>query len=299
MNIILNIVSGTPLAWICSAHAELTATGLAWAISQLVLLRKMFVLKRLSQFHAFKNCRTDENWFFNESWSNEAYLKKLETRSTASLEKDANSLFKHLSGPVQKEDMHFGNLPTIGEYLEKDSQVRHYMRSHKSTTSSEAHRKSKKYIWEYLCSSWSSMQQAVYRPYNELNQQVILDFSVGVSDFAKALHTIEDSYSPAHVMRLKKLGTIQHVWYWGNTKNSNEQNKWPGHAALDDPYKPLRDPNDSRPQDFFEMGKEVTKRFILCVLTHLDRDKETYARHCGIMLNTHFCANLITIREPQ
>lgn len=35
MNIILNIVGGTPLAWICSAHAELTATGLAWAISQL------------------------------------------------------------------------------------------------------------------------------------------------------------------------------------------------------------------------------------------------------------------------
>ena len=50
----------------------------------------------------------------------------------------------------REEDLHRGNIPKVGEWLEKDSQVRHYMRSYQNTTPLEAHKKSKEYIWDHL-----------------------------------------------------------------------------------------------------------------------------------------------------
>ena len=54
----------------------------------------------------------------------------------------------------------YNNIPYVGEFLERDCQVRHYMRSSKDTPVHEVHRKSRDYIECNLKESWLLMPVA-------------------------------------------------------------------------------------------------------------------------------------------
>jgi hypothetical protein len=75
------------------------------------------------------------------------------------------------------------------------------MRSRFNTLIRDAHLKSTKYMWHYPCSSWFNMHDAVHKGHS---QQTLVHLSVGKRHLAKALHAIEDSYSPSRVLRDEK-----------------------------------------------------------------------------------------------
>ena len=156
------------LAWSWFGHGQLTEMALAFAISQFVNLRKIFVLKRLKKFEAIQSAIEGDVFgrpgFPPTEKEVNKYLEDLDKRAPTGEEESLVRLFSELPGWVQEEDLHRGNIPKVGEWLEKDSQVRHYMRSYRNTTPSEAHRKSKEYIWDHLFWAWSGMRKGVYQP---------------------------------------------------------------------------------------------------------------------------------------
>ena len=83
------------------------------------------------------------------------------------------------------------------------------MRSSKDTPVHEAHRKSRDYIECNLKESWLLMHSAVVR-----SDDCRRHFSEAIALLAKALHAVEDSYAPAHVLRSRKTGKIEFSYYW-------------------------------------------------------------------------------------
>ena len=142
------------LAWSWFGHGQLTEMGLAFAISQFMNLRKLFVLKRLGQFEklqsAIETAALGSPGFPPTEKEVKKFLEEQEKRSPTDTEQSLVRLFSELPTWVQEEDIHRGNIPKIGESLEKDSQVRHFMRSYRTTTAAEAYKKSREYIWDHL-----------------------------------------------------------------------------------------------------------------------------------------------------
>src|SRR5262249_31073791 len=129
-------------------------------------------------------------------------LERLEHQPPAKMQKILLGLFDDLPRRVQEQDLHLGNfpgigkVPMIGHYLEKDAQVRHYMRSTEATPSREAERKSKGYIGTHLYSAWERMHAAVSVEKHWNNRfNDWRAFDQGTQHLAQALHTIEDSYA--------------------------------------------------------------------------------------------------------
>lgn len=280
------------LAWSWFGHGQLTQIALAYGISQFVALRKIFVLKRLRQFEAVQSAiETDvlgSPGFPPTETEVNKFLEELERHPPSDVEKQLSRLLSALPSWVQEEDIHRGNIPGIGESLEKDSQVRHYMRSYRSTTALEAHQKSRLYIWDHLYWAWSGMRKAVYHQakwYDFINDSTMDDFDGGVKHLAKALHTIEDSYAPGHTKRTPGVGTITDIYYWPDTEAGDKDKGIPSHAELDNPGNP-------RSMEYYAMAKTAAGAFILCVLRNLDQDENVYVGDCGNKLNTYLNAQL-------
>ena len=107
------------------------------------------------------------------------FLEDQEQRAPTGDEQSLVRLFSALPNWVQEEDIHRGNIPKVGEWMQKDSQVRHYMRSYQKTTPLEAHQKSKEYIWDHLFWAWSGMRKGVYHRhkwYDKIHDSSIGDF---------------------------------------------------------------------------------------------------------------------------
>ena len=116
------------LAWSWFGHGQLTEMALAFAISQFVNLRKIFVLKRLKKFEAIQSAIEGDVFgrpgFPPTEKEVNKYLEDLDKRAPTGEEESLVRLFSELPGWVQEEDLHRGNIPKVGEWLEKDSQVR-------------------------------------------------------------------------------------------------------------------------------------------------------------------------------
>jgi hypothetical protein len=280
------------LAWSWFGHGQLTEMGLAFAISQFVNLRKMFVLKRLKKFETVQSAIEADTLgspgFPPTEKEVNKFLEDQEKHTPTGEEQSLVRLFSELPSWVQEEDLHRGNIPKVGEWLEKDSQVRHYMRSYQNTTPLEAHKKSKEYIWDHLFWAWSGMRKGVYHQskwYDFINDSTLDDFDGGVKHLAKALHTIEDSYAPGHTKRASGTGIITDIYYWPDTKNGDKSKGIPSHEELDNP-------GNAKSKEFYAMATNATGAFILCVLSNLDQDQSVYVKDCGDKLNIYLNAQL-------
>src|SRR5262249_40662948 len=103
------------LAWSWTGHGQLTALGLAWAISKLVPLGKTFVLQRLHQFSAIRQAIEIDSLgtpgFPPTDKEVADELKKIENHSPSMMEQSLILLFDDLPSRVQTEDIHVGNIP--------------------------------------------------------------------------------------------------------------------------------------------------------------------------------------------
>jgi hypothetical protein len=275
------------LAWSWFGHGQLTQIALAYGISQFVALSKPFVLKRLSQFEAVQSAiETDAlgspGFPPTENEVNK-FLEEQEKHPPTGVERQLVRLFSALPTQVQEEDIHRGNIPGIGENLEKDSQVRHYLRSYRNTTALEAYQKSRRYIWNHLYWAWSGMRKGVYHQakwYDFINDSSLDDFDEGVAHLASALHTIQDSYSPGHTKRVPGVGTITDIYYWPDTKDGDKSKGIPSHDELDNPGNPVS-------IQYYAMAQKATGALILCVLSNLDQAENVYITDCHNKLNAY------------
>ncbi len=106
-------------------------------------------------------------------------LHHQETRPPPGAEASSVRLFGVLPSWVQEKDLHRGNIPKLGEWMEKESQIRHDVRSCQNTTPQEARLKSRKYVWEHLYWAWRGMRKGVFHQpkwYDFINDSSFDDF---------------------------------------------------------------------------------------------------------------------------
>jgi hypothetical protein len=299
------------LGWSWTGHGQLTELALALAIAKLLPMGKVFILKRLGQiaqlksivkeaaFGALKSTLGLGGNLFKSAVEDAAasrvpqlakskqeittLLSKLDNHPAGLNEQELVRLFGDLPSRVQEEDLHIGNIPNVGQYLEKDSQMRHFMRSLKSTTFQEAYQKSTGYISNHLTLAWKGMHNAVMHQkkwYDFVADSTMTDFDEGVAHLVSALHTIEDSYAPGHVSRDQLTGRIIdiHVWDEANKKGTNGM---PGHEALDNP-------NTRQSVAFFNLARQATGEMILCVLANLDQNQGVWQNRLANNMNKYF-----------
>lgn len=269
-------------AWSWDGHGRLTAFALAAAITQLIKLGKGDLMKRFHLLHlecvrAITGGRTSDLY---------KDLAKAPVPSSGQMENALRVLFRKLPERVQEADLHAGNIPMVGEWLDSNGQVRHFMRSTDQTPENEAYLKSVGWIRGRLTSSWDHMKDALYKKhdfafYDVLSSGNAGDFFDGLSDMAEGLHTIEDSYAPGHVRRSASLrNRIEAIHYWDDD-NKKPHGDWPGHEALDNP-------ESSQSRDYFEAAQVTTTELIVCVLTNLDGDKQAFALDLRRRLDARF-----------
>lgn len=266
-------------AWSWGGHGQITCAAIAYAVARLYPSGCSFVMQRLNQFAALQgtNRKTQEQI--------ESIVKGVENHSPTTMQANLIRLFDDMPGMVQREDIHIGNIPVVGQYLESDAQVRHFMRSTETTTQREAYLKSRKHIWDNLCLAWRHMRKGIFHQkhwYDFLYNSSFSDFDDGIENLAAALHTIEDSYAPGHVKRNISSGVIEEIHYW-DKENKTASKDWPGHEALDEPTTA-----QSRP--FFEMCRTDAADLIHCVLANLDQDEGTFLQDLTERFNKHFTA---------
>jgi hypothetical protein len=281
-------------AWSWAGHGQMTVGAIVIAIARLIPLGKVTVMQRLNQFGALQ-AGFDKNTFGSTPSKKsaeriEAVVKGVEHHSLTAMQENLIHLFEDLPSLVQEQDLHIGNIPVIGEHLEKDAQVRHFMRSHETTTVHDAFMESRAYIWRNLYLAWDSMRKGVYdKPhwYDFIYNSAMSDFDKGIHHLAAALHTIEDSYAPGHVQRNSQSGVIEDIHYWDKeNKKPDAARDWPGHEALDDPMTP-----ESR--IFYQLGREASGSLMLTVLANLDQNLEIYKGNCTPAFNKFFMASFV------
>lgn len=269
-------------AWSWTGHGQLTAMGVTFAVAQFLILASKALLKRFLEIDAIimakqtgegdlSPLRKDRR---EESETVRGLRDKPEQAIPAAVAgRVVARLLSDLPGRVQREDLHAGNVPSLGEKLERDSQVRHFMRSRPDVTPKAAFDASTKYIRENCLASWRAFRRAV-RPEKSwtdfFSDPTVGDFAEGKAMLAKALHAIEDSYAPGHVKRRLGNGMIESVNIW-DEENKTPAGDWPGHEALDNPHSALSMP-------FFEMAKRTTGDFILVILANLDGEESAFLK---------------------
>jgi hypothetical protein len=273
-------------AWSWTGHGELTTLGVALAISQFVMVAKSTMLAKLHRFSVVK--RNIRDGYADEKLIKDE-LARLEKHPPSSVEQDLVFLFDMLPSSVQEEDLHLGNIPRIGDHLETDSQVRHYMRSNSTVTPKIAHLKAKNYIGVNLEHAWTFMHEAVQEEevwYDFIYNRGLRKFNQGIAALAKALHTVEDSYAPGHVKRDPASGIIEDVHIWDDeNKKPNVASGWPGHEALDNPATGQSGP-------FYRMAKDTVAAVILGLLGNLQNERIESANSMINLLNQKFATRL-------
>jgi len=287
-------------AWSWDGHGQLTCAALAFAIARLVPMGKTYVMKRLNEFAALQTAietaALGSGGYRPSEEQVTRVLQKVEGQAPNVMQQNLIRLFDNLPSLGQEEDIHIGNIPNIGKLplvgksIEKDSQVRHFMRSTEQTTRREAYMKSREFIWDQLYYCWYDMKEGVYHKhkwYDFIYDSSLSDFDDGVSHMARALHTIEDSFAPGHVQRRSDSGVIEDIHCWNDeNKQADPAKGWPGHKALDNPTTP-------QSRIFFEMARIASGSLINCILTNLDQTEVTYVRTCGAEFNKHFITTFI------
>jgi hypothetical protein len=296
-------------AWSWSGHGQMTVAAIAVAISQLIPIGKMAVMRRLNQFGAL---RADaDRGSFGPSTSKqtaariEAKLKQVEVQAPTTMQQNLIHLFEGLPSIVQAQDLHLGNLPYVGEYVgyipiigvgQQNAQVRHFMRSHESTKLDDAFMASRAHIWNQLYYAWYFMRRGVYDKahwYDFIWDRAISDFNHGIDHLGAALHTIEDSYAPGHVQRNSTTGVIEDIHYWDKeNRDKNTARHWPGHEALDDP-------NTAQSKPFYMAGVDAAADLILAVLANLDQPYAIYKANCTPTFNMYFAANFAVAQQAK
>jgi hypothetical protein len=235
----------TLIAWAWCGHIGLTTWGLAFAISNFVSLASPTVA----------------SWF-------RRYTKDDSATSSNQLACEIESSFKSLPFQVAAQDLHVGNLPYFGEFLQKDSQVRHFMRNHKDTSVKQAFNRSYDYVFENLRVAGvlmaSSVAQTKCEGFNRSRER----FREGISRLARALHPIEDSYAPGHASRNRKTEDIDFIFYWGDKSELKSHGLNTTHGQLDDPKNPYS-------QLHFDAARASTGEIILILLKNLDKDEKS------------------------
>jgi hypothetical protein len=193
----------------------------------------------------------------------------------AGMEAAVKYLLAALPRKVQWVDIHPGNAPWgIGEKLDKDGQVRHFMRSTRATTDREGYAKSMGWVRSHLAAAWQGMRDAVAEGGEETGkrQATVPGFERALGRLADALHTAEDSYAQGHVTRdAGNTNLIRELHYWDAANKAGDAAAGRlGHEEYDDP-----DRAENRP--FVEAAKVTAGELIACVLSNLDRDGRTFA----------------------
>lgn len=233
----------TFIAWAWSGHISLTTWGLSFAISHFVSVASPTVA----------------SWF-------KRYTKDDSVSSSNQLASEIDTSFKSLPFQVAAQDLHPGNLPYIGEFLQKDSQVRHFMRNHKDTSVQSAFNSSYDYVFENLREAGVLMASSVAQTKGEGLDQSRQRFREGIFRLARSLHPIEDSYAPAHVSRNRKTGDIDFIFYWGDKSELKSHGLNATHGQLDNPQDPYSQP-------YFDAARASTGEIILILLNDLDKDE--------------------------
>jgi hypothetical protein len=144
--------------------------GVAFAIAQLLIHGSKALLKRFFEIENMRTAKREEVKRLPGSATADAGQVAAEKSLKDRLAQEVPDsvartvlvrLFSDLPGRVQKEDIHLGNIPSIGESLERDSQVRHFMRSRADVTPKEAFEASTKYIRDNCIESWRAFRKAV------------------------------------------------------------------------------------------------------------------------------------------
>jgi hypothetical protein len=276
------------LAWSSSGHVDLTSFSVASAVVNLIRFASKELVTKLAILGMVKKrygLALDE--FGGGGYSPDIKISSLKSRHHLT-EDDIRILLWGLPKEVANEDLHLGNIPWgIGERVDKNGQVRHYMRSEPKTTAKEAHEASLDYIWNNILAAWSSMKAALETLDSDQTHlskalQNLSRFNEGRHSLAKALHTVEDSYSPGHVRRKEGVGTILDVYRWDDANKKPRPPDWLGHDAYDD--------RKSNPVSryFFDMAVRSTGRIIFCLLKDLDQDEKGFTKEFGTILDSSF-----------
>jgi hypothetical protein len=308
----------TPLfAWSSHGHAELTSLGLAVAIAKLVASGKTYFLRQLSKYRVkigsygsaeegmaisegageaggqYIIQHTEDPALVPDDLDRGAVRRALNLEGVALSDADVEIFFAPLPGIVVFEDIHLGNIPNHGEQLERDSQVRHFMRSRPDVTSEEAYRKSRDYIFNHLIGAWSCFRGALADPHGFWeNVGSIFEASSGTRAFffrdglkhlGAALHTLEDSYAPGHVRR-SSAEIIERVNIWdAENQNADPARNWDGHHAYDDPSNPTSQPH-------YYAARAAVGAVIFEVLVNVDQDEGTARQAIGNALDARLIA---------
>ena len=269
-------------AWSWTGHGDLTTLAMAAAIAQVIKLGKSDLMKRFARY--YKNVQSlDEGENISNLYED---VERDSAPSATQAETALTYMFGALPGIVQRTDLHLGNIPWgVGEFLDGNGQVRHFMRSTEATTQTAAYQASRGWIKNHLAESFGKMKSALYTNYKMYN---ILssngdDFNKGLTALGEALHTVEDSYAPGHVGRDASLHSlITQIHYWDND-NKTAHGDWPGHEALDDPKTPMSVP-------YYKSAQSTTTEIIVCLLANLESDAATFGADLNRKLDGRFQA---------
>jgi hypothetical protein len=282
-------------AWSWTGHGQLTEMGVAFAIAQFLIHGSKSVLRR---FFDIENMRTKQREELKRrpgSATSDSGQISAEKSMRTRLEQEQIvpesvartvmvRLFSDLPQRVQTEDIHPGNIPSVGETLERDSQVRHFMRSRADVTPKQAFDASTKYIRDNCIKSWSALRRAVKheKSWTDLfSDSTMSDFEEGKALLAKALHAMEDSYAPGHVKRSDGCtGIVESVNIW-DEENKKPSGDWPGHEALDNPQA-----EQSRP--FFDSARRATGDLISFILSNLEVEESDFLRELDKLMASRF-----------
>lgn len=281
-------------AWSWTGHGQLTEMGVVFAIAQFLIQGSKAVLKRCFDIENMRTKKREEVKRLPGSATSDAGQTAAEKGLKDRLQQDQTvpesvsrtvmiRLFSDLPGRVQFEDIHLGNVPSVGETLERDSQVRHFMRSRAEVTPKEAFDASTKYIRDHCVESWRAFRKAVHHEESRtdfFSDSTVGDFDKGKALLAKALHALEDSYAPGHVKRRAGTGIIESINIW-DEENKKPAGDWPGHEALDDPH-------TAQSMPFYEMARRTAGDFILLILANLEAEESTFLKALDNLMASRF-----------
>jgi hypothetical protein len=257
-------------AWSWGGHGELTTFGAAIAIARLVSTAKPEYLQKL---YAFARSLREgiPIKYLPGAKAIEAGISANQQTSITETERELAALLRALPRKVQTEDLHRGNIPYVGQYLQGDSQVRHFMRSDEATSGIVAYTKSRAYIREHLMSAFSELSKAMNNS-NHWYSNPLNSFIEGLDDLSAALHTLQDSYAPGHVTRLETVFWITEIHIWDKENRDGDPSRAiPTHEEYDDPQTLKSVP-------FFKEAQKTTANFIYSIFANLDESQDDFAK---------------------
>ena len=186
---------------------------------------------------------------------------------------------------VVKVDLHAGNMPKVGEKLDKQGQVRHFMRSTESVSAKEAFDASMKWVKEHATTAYTKIKAGVEKAGDRIDllNSAVSSYQSGLSKLADAVHTLEDSFAQGHVRR-----------QGGNTNIIREVNRWDEANKEGDPatgklgHHDFDDPNNPANKQFVQAATDTTTELIACVFTNLDQPDDVFAAALTQLLSVRF-----------